>query len=189
MHLRCLLRAISARTHFSKDRENHKDAVENYGRGLPAHAKARTGDYLLLHSARIVDQPADGHCLYHGLQHGLRKIGKQSADVHRLRQELAAFLLNNSHLTVSGNTLRQWVEWEHRGVSLEAYVHRIAITGWGGAVEMACCALSRGVNVHVYQRLPSGSYERLCCFDAENASHTVHMLYRGGVHYDSLELH
>ena len=175
--------------HFKNDRENHKDALENYGRGPPAHAKASTGDYFLLHSATVVRQPGDGSCLYHGLQYGLRKIGKASADSQRLRRELASFLLVNSALTQSGDTLREWVEWEHPGVSLEQYVNRIARSGWGGAVELACCALSRGVNVHVYHRLPSGSFERVSCFDVDDASHTVHMLFVGGMHYGSLELH
>ena len=137
----------------------------------------------------VVPQPSDGSCLYHGLQYGLRKIGKASADSHLLRNELASFLLDNSDLTQSGDTLREWVEWEHPGVSVEQYVNRIARSGWGGAVELACCALSKGVNIHVYHRLPSGSFERVSCFDVDNASHTVHMLYQGGVHYDSLEPH
>ena len=81
------------------------------------------------------------------------------------------------------------MEWEHAGVSLEWYVERISTEGWGGGVEMACCALSRGVNVHVYQQLPSGSFLRFSCWNVDNASHTVHMLFRGGTHYDSLELH
>ena len=97
--------------------------------------------------------------------------------------------MDNPNLTQPGNTLREWVESEHFGESFEQYVNRIARSGWGGAVELACCALSNDVNVHVYHRLPSGSFERVSCFDVDNASHTVPMLYPGGVHYHSLEPH
>jgi hypothetical protein len=32
----------------------------------------------------------------------------------------------------------------------------------------------------------SGGYKRISCFDAPESKHTVHVLYRGGVHYDAL---
>ena len=82
------------------------------------------------------------------------------------------------------------MEWETRGESLEQYVKRIAQFGWGGAVEMVCCALSKGVNVHVYEKsFSKDSFERFPCHDVANASHTIHMLHQGSSHYDNLELH
>ena len=81
------------------------------------------------------------------------------------------------------------MEWEIPNLPLEDYVERISETGWGGGVELVCCALSKGVNVHVYHPLPGDRYERVSCFDVDGASHTVHMLFEGGMHYDSLELH
>ena len=175
--------------YFQKGRDNHPDATENYGRGPPAHARAATGDRAVFHNATLVRQPGDGSCLYHGLHHGLLKAGKASADIHCLRRELASFLLAHSEMSHNGNTLRQWVEWETPGLPLEDYVERIAQSGWGGGVELACCALSRGVNVHVYHPLPGDRYERVSCFDVDGASHTVHMLFVGRMHYDSLDLH
>ena len=41
------------------------------------------------------------------------------------------------------------------------------------------------VNIHVYER-GSGGYKRISCFDSPGAGRTVHVLYRGGVHYDAL---
>jgi len=43
------------------------------------------------------------------------------------------------------------------------------------------------VNVHVYEasRRTSG-YKRISCFDSPGAKRTIHVLYRGGVHYDAL---
>ena len=141
--------------HYQNDRENHKDAQENLGRGHPARARASTGDYFLLPcaSARVVRQPGDGSCLYHALLYGLDNNYKASAETAlMLRHELASFLLDNSHLTQSGDTLREWVEWEDPSVSLERYVRRQAELGWGGAIEIVCCALSKGVNVHGYEK-------------------------------------
>ena len=66
--------------------------------------------------------------------------------------------------------------------------------GWGGGIEMAACAHLKRVNVWVYEanKKQGGGFERISCFDAPGrtpSTHTVHVLYRGGVHYDALVRH
>jgi len=53
---------------------------------------------------------------------------------------------------------------------------------------MAACSRMKKVNIHVYEASGQGGggFKRISCFDAPGASKTVHVLYRGGVHYDAL---
>ena len=40
--------------------------------------------------------------------------------------------------------------------------------------------------VHVYEKMRSGGFRRISCFNHPEAKRTVHVLYQGGVHYDAL---
>jgi len=72
-------------------------------------------------------------------------------------------------------------------VLVGAYASRMSVSGWGGGIEMAACSRMNKVNVHVYEAdRRSGGYKRISCFDYRGAHTTVHVLYRGGVHYDAL---
>ena len=52
---------------------------------------------------------------------------------------------------------------------------------------MAACSRLKRVNIHVYEsNRRTGGYKRISCFDSPGAGRTVHVLYRGGVHYDAL---
>lgn len=174
--------------HFHRDREKHKDAWVNYGRkGGPLSMGNPPGNFVL-RSARVMRQPGDGSCLFHSLLHGLRNTG-ESGTAASLRRELAAFLQQNSSMQIAGDTLEEWVRWDSNA-SVNEYARRMSVSGWGGGIEMACCSLLKGVNVHVYENLGRGhgsEFKRISCFDCPNGGRTIHVLYQGGVHYDALQ--
>jgi len=95
--------------------------------------------------------------------------------------------MKNATLQIAGDTLEEWVRWDSNS-SVNEYARRIAVSGWGGGIEIACCSIIKNVNVHVYETSRcSGEFKRISCFDAPNADKTVHVLYQGGVHYDALQ--
>ena len=46
----------------------------------------------------------------------------------------------------------------------------MAVSGWGGGIEMAACSHLKRVNVHVYERSTYGTYKRISCFDYDNGA-------------------
>lgn len=176
--------------HYRKARDRHPDAQ-------PGGAKRRLGADarpILLRRGRVVPQPGDGSCLFHSLRYGLHALPpalRRCASVPSapaLRQQLARWVASNAQLRIADTPVSMWVKWDS-GLSAQAYASRMARSGWGGGVEMAACSHLMGVSVWVYERRRSG-YERISCFDAPRAPGggkrgTLHILYRGGVHYDA----
>mmetsp|Transcript_42311 Transcript_42311/g.111926 ORF Transcript_42311/g.111926 Transcript_42311/m.111926 type:complete len:368 (+) Transcript_42311:118-1221(+) len=178
--------ATDACPHFKSTRDKHKDAWVNYGQKHPLQM-GKNGGKLTIKGGRHVPQPGDGSCLFHSLCFGLnggQRGGQDTAG--KLRKELALFIQQNPRLKISGDTLEEWVRWD-ANTSVSNYARRMAVSGWGGGIEMAACSLLKKVNVHVYERRRGGAYERISCFDSpEQTKKTVHVLYQGGVHYDAL---
>merc|ERR1712087_373505 len=104
-----------------------------------------------------------------------------------LRKEISRFILKHPRLKIAGDTLEQWVHWSAR-MSYKAYARKMAVRGWGGGLEMAVCSRMKKVNVHVYEQ-KAGQFERISCFNVPTEpkeKRTIHVLYSGGVHFDSL---
>eukprot|EP00928_Gymnodinium_smaydae_P074228 TRINITY_DN57297_c0_g1_i1.p1 TRINITY_DN57297_c0_g1~~TRINITY_DN57297_c0_g1_i1.p1 ORF type:complete len:440 (-),score=59.17 TRINITY_DN57297_c0_g1_i1:57-1376(-) len=179
------LHATAACPHFKHDREDHKDAWVNYGNKHPMQMGSSGGDFLL-RNAQVVRQPGDGSCLYHSLAFGLDEY----VTGHQLRRQLALFVYQNPGLTISGDTVEEWVRWDS-GLTCQQYAKRQALSGWGGGIEIAACSILKRVNVHVYEcRTPGNTaeYKRISCFDFPQATKTIHILYMGGMHFDALRL-
>jgi len=164
---------------YKKKREDHPDAWRNFGRKTPLEMGKGGGNFKL-RSARVISQPGDGNCLFHSMAHSL-----PGARASSLRREIAEFIKENPDLEIADTPLRDWVKWDS-GCSVAQYASRMAVTGWGGGIEMAACSYLKKVNVHVYEKGMLGSYKRISCFDVPSARQTIHVLYRGGVHYDTL---
>lgn len=175
--------------HFKKPRSDHKDAWASFGEKGLRQIGESGGRQLLCERRALVRQPPDGSCLYHSLCLGL--CGVQGDDApgsaaRELRRELAQFVATNPQVEISGDTLEEWVRWGENS-SVGAYSRRMAVSGWGGGIEMAVCSLLKRVNVHVYERREDGAYERITRFDSpEPTQKTIEVLYQGGVHYDAL---
>ena len=125
-------------------------------------------------------QPGDGSCLFHSLAYGLGP-GTSAAG---LRRDIASWIGKNPNLEVADTPMSDWVRWDSRR-SVSQYSRKMAVGGWGGAIEMAACARLKRVNVHVYESSRRG-FKRISCFDAPGARRTLHVLYGGRMHYDAL---
>lgn len=166
--------------YFKKKRETHRDAQKGKGPSIGG-----SGGNFVLRRARVVNQPGDGSCLFHSMSYGLGGgVGATS-----LRRQIGAFIASNPSLEIAETPLRDWVKWDSRS-SVSTYASRISRSGWGGGIEMAACSRMQKVNVHVYETerrlLSGGGFRRISCFDCPGARKTIHVLYRGGVHYDAL---
>jgi len=171
--------------HFRKSREDHKDARENYGK-KHSQQMGENGGKLLLRNANMIRQPGDGSCLFHSLCFGLSRGGISQMAASELRREIARFIERNPQREISGDTLEEWVRWDAKS-TVSAYAKRMAVSGWGGGIEMAACSLLKKVNVHVYECRRRGEFERISCFDSpEPTKKTINVLYQGGMHYDAL---
>jgi len=165
--------------HFrGKDREKHRDAWVNYGSKGKA---ARAAQPEVIVSGRVVSQPGDGSCLFHSLAYGLSRMGQQT-NAHALRRELCQYIERNPGIEVAETPLQDWVKWDS-GQSASGYARRMAGGGWGGAIEMAACALLKNCQVHVYERYGS-KFKRISSFGSRGEP--INVLYGGRVHYDAL---
>lgn len=171
--------------HFKKSRENHKDAWLNYGRKHPL-SMGRTSEKYTVRHGKVVQQPGDGSCLFHSLCFGLNggKGRGTSADI--LRKELMNFISSNPRMEIAGDTLEEWIKWD-TSCTVSTYTKRMRHSGWGGGIEMAACSILHKINVHVYEGRKHGEFERISCFDAPKPTpKTIHVLYKGGMHFDAL---
>eukprot|EP00929_Paragymnodinium_shiwhaense_P112103 TRINITY_DN8035_c0_g2_i1.p1 TRINITY_DN8035_c0_g2~~TRINITY_DN8035_c0_g2_i1.p1 ORF type:complete len:563 (+),score=118.01 TRINITY_DN8035_c0_g2_i1:87-1775(+) len=117
---------------------------------------------------------------------GIKAKAKEAAK--SLRRELARFVKDHPSLKIAGDSLEEWVRWDSR-VSCQQYARRMAMGGWGGGIEMAACSHLKQVNVHVYERNAQKKceFKRISCFNINpRCRRTIHVLYQGRMHYDSL---
>ena len=165
--------------HFKKDRGTHPDATRMLGK----KGKVLGGNAppLITTRGRVVPQPPDGSCLFHSLSYGLRE-GNASG----LRRELMQFIRKHPDLEIAGDPLRDWIRWDAL-VSVQKYADKMSRGGWGGGIEMAAFSELKGCNVEVYEQCSAG-FKRISLFEKGGATRTVRVCYRGGVHYDALEL-
>jgi len=168
--------------HYRQSRDNHPDALVRAPTSTTGEVS--DGSLVVLIGARVHSQPGDGNCLFHSLAHGLG----DGSSAGSLRREIASFIEQNGDLEIGGNSLSQWVRWDS-GSSVPAYARRMSASGcWGGGIEIAAVSKLRSVNVSVFEpdRI-SGTLKRIGAFVYSGSKHTVHVLYRGGVHYDAIE--
>jgi len=186
--------ATASCPHFKKAREAHPDAQRRRVTNLGAD-----GGSAFLRNPRVKSQPGDGSCLFHSMAWGLARCGRLESNggggAHQLRHNISKFWLNNPTMKISETPVSEWVKWDS-GLALSKYCQRMARGGiWGGGIELAGCSLLMKANVHVWEKLRGSSgVKRISCFDYPKAGQsslkeaipTIHVLYRGGIHYDAL---
>lgn len=132
--------------------------------------------------------PKDGNCLFHSLASGLGR----GATAEAVRDWVCDFIERSPDEVLAGRPLRDWTLWES-GQSCAEYAATMRSNGeWGGPLEMAVCSHMLGVNIHVYQEVPSGGHQRLVAFDVEGkkvgpGTHVVNVAFQPG-HYDGFEV-
>jgi len=151
---------------YRKKKEDHPDAWRNFGRKTPLEMGKGGGNFKL-RSARVVRQPGDGSCLFHSMAYGI-----PGTSAGALRRDIASFIKANPNLEIAETPMKDWVKWDS-GCTVAQYASRMAVSGWGGGIEMAACSHLKRVNVHVYERGSFGSYKRISCFDVDAARATV----------------
>lgn len=166
--------------HFTKPREDHRDSRLFDGDKMLRQLGADGAGCIIVKNARLVQQPADGSCLFHSLCHGLGPAQNASS----LRREIAIYIASNPQAKISGDTLEEWVRWD-ASMCCDSYARQMAREGWGGGIEMAVFSLLKNVSVHVYERRGS-AFQRITCFDRPEPSKIVHVVYQGRKHYDAL---
>mmetsp|Transcript_29975 Transcript_29975/g.75554 ORF Transcript_29975/g.75554 Transcript_29975/m.75554 type:complete len:477 (+) Transcript_29975:60-1490(+) len=133
----------------------------------------------------VRQMPRDGSCLFHGLASSL--LGATAA---QLRREICDFIERRPDAVMAGKPLSEWVLWES-GQSHSDYVDMMRSSGeWGGPLEIAVCTHLMNVDVHVYQEVPGGGFQRLVTFEAEDGveSHgLINLVFEPG-HYNVLDV-
>lgn len=143
-----------------------------------------------VHSSQIikgvlVEQPADGSCLFHSIAFGLN----DGTTGPSLRRQLVAFMGQNQLYRIADTTIKEWVQMTS-GKSVPQYIQRLSQSNtWGGALELALAAKLKGVNIHVHKRCGDG-YRCIATFDMPEAVRTVNIVYRTVPckHYDALSV-
>eukprot|EP00971_Amphidinium_carterae_P218547 4337953-Amphidinium_carterae.2 len=133
-------------------------------------------------------QPGDGMCLFHAIAAGLG--GSQSGV--EIRDELTAFAASNSQCVIAGAPLSDWKVWEADDHNI-SNPSDAASRNWGGAVEMALCAMLKQVDIRVFEKRASNSgavFECVATFHADTlpCSRVVSLLYTGRQHFDLLNI-
>ena len=219
--------------HFKgKQRDTHKDATDMYSNSNTSSAKQTSSSHataaavdvsLSASNARVVPQPGDGSCLFHSLAYGLRKVYlsvnsssrsstssansncKLSTNATDLRMSLENYIASHPSEIIGGTAISDWVLWDSQ-VGVTAYADRMRVgSDWGGAIEIAVCALLMAVEVHVYERKGT-SFTIISKFESSAAvvplqdvvhtnnnesnesGRTVKIVYGGRCHYDAIEV-
>lgn len=194
---------------YLKDREQHKDSWRYYSDSSQKQMGEDGGNKRV--KATRHRQPADGSCLFHSLVHCFNSmrdgertnssmtVSSSSTSVSscmpppltakHLRKKIANFIAANPNLHIADDPLKEWVLWDS-GQSVKEYAAAMAVSGWGGGIEIAACSQLYKVNIHIYEADPkSDEYVRISCFnlDSSKTKKTLHLLYHGRNHYDALQ--
>lgn len=129
----------------------------------------------------IKPQPGDGDCLFHSLSFGLGN----NSNAKSLRKEICNFIKKNPELQISDIPLKEWIKWD-TGETVDKYATKMAVSGWGGAIEIAAFSKMKNVNVQIFEKY-NKHYKLISEFKQPKALTTIRVLYRGGVHYDAIE--
>ena len=172
--------------HFKGGRDDHEDARVGLGKGGGPEDPDAAPVFV---RGRLVPQPGDGSCLFHSLSHFV------GAPHSELRNIVSRFIEEHPQEKVVGTPLHKWIEWDS-SLNPRAYAARMRTAGsWGGALEMAVLAHIKDMVVYVYEKDPktaAGSFKRIAHFGEESGDggqkRVAHVLYRGRVHYDALEV-
>ncbi|EER12133.1 hypothetical protein Pmar_PMAR019240 [Perkinsus marinus ATCC 50983] len=155
---------------------------------------------------RVIRQPPDGSCLFHGLGYWLNK------PQHVIRRQLSGFLRHNaSTVKLNGLTLEEWIRAESNSRTLDHYCNNLLRDNtWGGEIELVATSMIYNCDVYVWQhedapKSQTGKYVLCYKFHAppieKDVSRrrnndgrdmeepiTCHMLFDGRKHYNVLVL-
>jgi len=127
----------------------------------------------------------DGSCFFYSLLQL-----NNSVAANELREEMAKWIENNSHVVVGGQTVQTWIEQQHipRRRSIKQYAQALRSGLWGGALEIMVFTQLHPVTVEVYVLEGSEYYRQVQVTKSPQhpTQKTVRLLYTRD-HYDWLE--
>jgi hypothetical protein len=130
--------------------------------------------------------------LYTALSDALRSLGGGFANAAlATRETLCAWVQQHRRTQFGARTLEGWIAADsEKQWRVKDYVRWISGPVWAGPIECAAFAASRGVNVHVWRRAPTGdAFVRHALFEPPGgtAASTVDLLHTHGRHFDVLK--
>ena len=164
--------------YYRKKRGNHPD--EQKAKKMSIN---KSCGKVIAKNAYVIRQPGDGNCLFHSLSYGLGRI----TNAYKLRRQIAEYIIKNPNLKISGSPLKDWIKWD-TGLTIGQYYSQISSGKWGGGIEMAICSKIHNISIHVYEKHNRFMFKRISCFDSNENSKIVNIVYQGGIHYDALKL-
>ena len=148
-------------------------------------SEAHKQNHSIVYSqARVRKMPGDGSCWYHSAASYLPDTTPE-----QLRVEIAAFVARNPEYLINDVPLSDWVWWDATMTVLEYAKCMYQDHAWGGGLENACLAQLYERDVDVYLET-QGRFHRIARFESPHPSTEppIAVLYRGGEHYDALQL-
>ena len=138
---------------------------------MPLSERPRAGPTLppLRCRGKLHKQPGDGHCLYHSIKHGLRRIGRSVRSAVAYRVELAVWMRPRGGTIVGSDKLEDWVRWETGGRhSYDGYLSRmqsacasqVSTEFWGGSPEIAGTVEKEAVAIWLWVPCGGDMFER-----------------------------
>jgi len=138
--------------HFRRQRGEHQDAQRM---PLAEQPPPTTSAAAITSRGSLEPQPPDGSCLYHSIGFGLRHLRLAAPAARTMRVTLAAWARNHPRTRVAGQSIRAWLSWEMDGAeSLEKYVERQAVGGWGGVIEIIAASREYDVTIAAWIPVP-----------------------------------
>jgi OTU-like cysteine protease len=157
---------------------------------------------VFLSDATVIEQPADGTCLYHALSYCLANSeifleSYSSDDGFQLRSTINEFIkVKNETLIYLSPSVRMKISdaVHNEGYSCEEYFELMSRrTSWGGAIEISIVAEIFSVNVCIFVPADAVTSQRkfkllamVRCSLPDTSTKVIYILYRGYNHYVSL---
>lgn len=164
---------------------SHPDSFLNKGQ-----SPIETKDIILPGNAHVVHHKGDGSCLFHAMAHILEFFSIANVTGKHLRLETAAFIDENEHLMLKGESIRKWiVDMEDFDAQKGSYANQLRTGMWGGILEIQVVAHIYDVQFMVFTKQSS---EYKCIFYTEPMKNDKGYLWyhrnNAMPHYDSLEV-
>ena len=145
---------------------------------------------------RIVQQPADGNCLFYSLIYGINNTCSNIKKyANTLRLEICNFIENNCKSILSGfgnENLEKWIKME-TNENISEYVNRMKKSQqWGGSPEIKVFVILKSVNVHIFKKIVIGrtiGITRTTIFnhpEEPNNKQIVSLIYENNNHYNNI---
>jgi hypothetical protein len=182
-------------THFVLDRETSAATGNDGILAISTFIGTEDGAHGCLSGERFRTDK-NGACLFRSLSHFLPHTTEMG-----VRKNIMAFLVAHPYFKVKNTPIWQWILWDDKDVAMANrevgvqpsqdrihaivtnYAARILAGEWGGAIDLTLGGHLYGFNVHSYEALPDGGFERVAVYPNKTATSTICVLHNQS-HYE-----